>query len=69
MATRRFCPRSARAVGGGLLAVDILEHPNRGYLVNEINHTLEFHTAQPTSGIDIAGMIVEYVLEVARNAR
>ena len=64
-----ICARSARAVGGGLLAVDILEHPDRGYLVNEINHTLEFHTAQPTSGIDIAGMIVEYVLEVARSAR
>ena len=64
-----ICARAARAVGGGLLAVDILEHPDRGYLVNEINHTLEFHTAQPTSGIDIAGMIVEYVLEVARSAR
>jgi [lysine-biosynthesis-protein LysW]---L-2-aminoadipate ligase len=64
-----ICSRAARAVGGGLLAVDILEHPERGYLVNEINHTLEFHTAQPTSGIDIAGLIVEYVLEVARGAR
>jgi len=64
-----ICSRAARAVGGGLLAVDILEHPDRGYLVNEINHTLEFHTAQPTSGIDIAGMIVEDVLEVARKGR
>ena len=64
-----ICSRAARAVGGGLLAVDILEHPDRGYLVNEINHTLEFHTAQPTSGIDIAGLIVEYVLEVARSGR
>ena len=61
-----ICQRAARAVGGGLLAVDIIEDPNRGYLVNEINHTLEFHTAQPTSGVDIAGMIVDYVLQVAR---
>ncbi len=61
-----ICHRAARAVGGGVLAVDIIEHPDRGFLVNEINHTLEFHTAQPTSGVDIAGMIVDYVLKVAR---
>lgn len=60
-----LCLRAAQAVGGGVLAVDILEHPDRGYLVNEINHTMEFHTAQPTTGVDIAGEIVEYVLRVA----
>ena len=52
-------------VGGGVLAVDIIEHPEKGFLVNEINHTLEFHTAQPTSGVDIAGVIVDYVIQVA----
>ncbi len=61
--------RAARAVGGGVLAVDILEHPERGYLVNEINHTMEFHTAQPTTGVDIAGRIVDYVIGVAQRAR
>ncbi len=61
-----ICLRAAQAVGGGVLAVDILEHPDRGYLVNEINHTMEFHTAQPTTGVDIAGEIVEYVLERAK---
>ena len=60
-----LCLSAAQAVGGGVLAVDILEHPDRGYLVNEINHTMEFHTAQPTTGVDIAGEIVEYVLRVA----
>ena len=57
---------AAQAVGGGVLAVDVIEHPDKGYLVNEINHTLEFHTAQPTSGVDIAGAIVDYVIEVAK---
>ena len=60
-----ICGKAARAVGGGILAVDIIEHPDKGYLVNEINHTLEFHTAQPTSGVDIAGVIVDYVIQVA----
>lgn len=54
--------RAAKSVGGGILAVDLIEHSERGYLVNEINHTMEFHTMQPLSGIDIAGEIVEYVV-------
>ena len=61
-----LCVRAAQAVGGGVLAVDVLEHPDRGYLINEVNHTLEFHTAQPTSGVDIAGMIVDYVIDIAK---
>jgi len=61
-----LCLRAAHAVGGGLLAIDLIEHPQRGFLVNEINHTMEFHTAQPISGIDIAGEIVEYVSRLAR---
>jgi [lysine-biosynthesis-protein LysW]--L-2-aminoadipate ligase len=35
-------------------------------MVNEVNHTMEFHTVQPLSGIDIAGEIVSFVLQVAR---
>lgn len=61
-----ICGKAAQAVGGGVLAVDIIEHPERGYLVNEINHTMEFNTAQPMSGIDIAGIMVDYVIEAAR---
>ncbi len=64
-----LCLSAARAVGGGLLAIDLIEHPQRGFLVNEINHTMEFHTAQPISGIDIAGEIVEYVARLARQRK
>jgi len=60
--------RASRAVGGGVLAVDLVEHPQRGLVVNEINHTMEFHTAQPLSGVDIAGEIVSYVEQKARQA-
>lgn len=61
-----ICTQAARAVGGGVLAVDVIEHPERGYLINEINHTMEFHTTQPITGIDIADLIVGYVVAVAR---
>ncbi|NPV40054.1 MAG: lysine biosynthesis protein LysX [Anaerolineae bacterium] len=61
-----LCLRAAHAVGGGVLGIDLIEHPEKGLLVNEVNHTTEFHTAQPLSGVDIAGEIVTYTLEVAR---
>ncbi len=61
-----LCVRAAQAVGGGVLAVDVIEDPQRGFLVNEINHTMEFHTTVPLTGVDLPGMIVDYVLEVAR---
>jgi [lysine-biosynthesis-protein LysW]---L-2-aminoadipate ligase len=58
--------RAAGSVGGGVLAIDLVEHPETGLVVNEINHTMEFHTMQPVSEIDIAGEIVEYVMCLAR---
>jgi [lysine-biosynthesis-protein LysW]---L-2-aminoadipate ligase len=62
-----LCLQAAKAVGGGVLAVDLVEHPAKGLVVNEINHTMEFHTMQPVSGIDIAGEIVSYVMDAAQN--
>lgn len=61
-----ICGRAAQAVGGGVLAVDLFEHPERGYLVNEVNHTMEFHTTKPLTGVDIPGLMVDYTLAVAR---
>ena len=63
-----MCLKATAAVGGGVLAVDLIEHTDRGYLVNEINHTMEFHTMQPVSGIDIAGEIVEYTVKAAKSS-
>jgi [lysine-biosynthesis-protein LysW]---L-2-aminoadipate ligase len=57
--------KAAQAVGGGVLAVDVIEDPERGMLVNEVNHTMEFHTVQPLSGIDIADTIVGYTVDLA----
>ncbi len=61
----QVCQAAAEAVGGGVLAVDVLEDNQRGLLVNEVNHTMEFHTLSPVTGIDIAGVIVDYTLAVA----
>lgn len=62
-----LCVAAAKAVGGGVLAVDVLEDPERGFLVNEVNHTMEFHTLGPTTGINIPGLILDYTLAIAGN--
>lgn len=56
---------AANAVGGGVIAVDILEDPSRGYLINEVNHTMEFHSTVPLTGVDIPGMLVDYAISIA----
>jgi len=57
---------AARAVGGGIVAIDILESPN-GLLVNEVNYTMEFKNSITTTGVNIPAKIVDYTLSVARN--
>jgi [lysine-biosynthesis-protein LysW]--L-2-aminoadipate ligase len=57
--------RAARAVGGGAVAVDLIESP-RGLLVTEVNATMEFKSLTEASGIDVAGRLVDYVLEVGK---
>jgi [lysine-biosynthesis-protein LysW]---L-2-aminoadipate ligase len=61
-----ICLNAAKAMGGGVLAIDLIEHSERGYLINEVNHTMEFHTMQPLSGIDIAGEIVDYAISIVK---
>lgn len=57
-----LCLRAAEAVGGGVLAIDVLEDPQRGYLVNEVNHTMEFRNSIHTTGVDIPAHVARYVL-------
>ncbi|MBV9279405.1 MAG: lysine biosynthesis protein LysX [Chloroflexi bacterium] len=53
---------AARAVGGGVLAVDLLES-ERGLLVNEVNYTMEFRNSIDTTGVNIPARMVDFVLE------
>ena len=54
--------RAAKAVGGGVVAVDLFETPE-GLLVNEVNYTMEFKNSIDTTGVNIPAKIAEYVLE------
>jgi len=61
-----ICVKAAHAVGGGVLAIDVLECPDRGLLINEVNHTMEFHTSVPVTGIDIPGKVIDYTLAIGK---
>lgn len=58
--------RASRAVGGGVLGVDLMEDKQRGLLVHEINNTVEFRGASSVSTTDIASAIVDYSIEVVK---
>jgi [lysine-biosynthesis-protein LysW]--L-2-aminoadipate ligase len=58
---------ASRAVGGGVVAVDLLES-ERGLLVNEVNYTMEFRNSIETTGVNIPAKIVEYVLQQGERA-
>lgn len=61
----RLSRAAADAVGGGIVAVDLLEAADGSLLVNEVNHTPEFHGAMQAVDVDITGKMVEYVLKIA----
>jgi len=62
-----LCVRAARAVGGGVVAIDLLEAPE-GLLVNEVNYTMEFRNSIDTTGVNIPGRVVDYALQLATPA-
>ncbi len=57
-----LCQRAAAAVGGGLLAIDLLEAPDGQLLLNEINHTMEFRNSSAPTGVDIPAEVAAYAL-------
>ena len=62
---REVALRAAEAVGGGVLAVDLMESPT-GLVVHEVNPTPEFKSLTAATGVDIAGAIVDYAVGVGR---
>ncbi|MAG08087.1 lysine biosynthesis protein LysX [Candidatus Woesearchaeota archaeon] len=57
--------RAAKAVGGGIIAVDLFETED-GLLVNEVNHTMEFRNSIHTTGVNIPEKMIDYVIKFAK---
>ncbi len=62
---RDLTVRAAAAVGGGVVAVDVLESSD-GLLANEVNYTMEYKNSVSITGVNIPGAIVDYTLGAAR---
>ncbi len=57
---------AAKAVGGGVVAVDILETKEGQLMVNEVNYTMEFRNSIDTTGVNIPDVVVDYIIKVGR---
>ena len=57
--------RAARAVGGEVVGVDLMESEG-GLVVHEVNGTTEFKNTVPATGVDIPALIVDYLVSVQR---
>lgn len=62
---RQLALKASEAVGGGVVAVDCMEGPN-GFLVNEVNGTIEFRGISSTTDIDISAKILDYAIGEAK---
>ena len=63
----RLSRRASAAVGGGVVAVDLLEDTHR-LLVSEVNAGMEFRNSIDVTGVDIPGHVADFVLRAARPA-
>lgn len=58
--------RAAKAVGGGIVGVDLMEDKARGLVVHEVNNTVEFRGAASVSVNDIPGAMIDYAVGIAK---
>ncbi|MBT3464268.1 lysine biosynthesis protein LysX, partial [archaeon] len=63
-----ICLNAAKAVGGGIVAIDLFESEN-GLIVNEINHAMEYRNSIQTTGVNIPAKMIDYVEEQVRNRK
>ncbi len=63
-----LCQKAAASVGGGVLALDIMEDPTApgGLVVHEINHTMEFKNSVAPTGVDIPGAVIDFCVHEAK---
>ncbi|MCE9653618.1 MAG: lysine biosynthesis protein LysX [Nitrosarchaeum sp.] len=58
--------KASKAMGGGILGIDIMEDQKRGLVVHEVNNTVEFKGLSKVSRRNIPKEMVEYALRYVR---
>ena len=60
-----ICLKASRAVGGGILGVDLMEDEKRGLVVHEINNTVEFKGLAKVTKKNIPKEMVDFAVKSA----
>jgi glutamate--LysW ligase ArgX len=63
---RELAINAARVVKGEFVSIDILEHPMKGYVVNELNDVPEFKGFMLATGINVAEKLIDYIIKIYR---
>ncbi len=58
--------KAAAVVEGDFVSIDIFEHPEKGYVVNEVNGTPEFKGFMRATGMNVPRLLAEYVKRLAK---
>jgi [lysine-biosynthesis-protein LysW]--L-2-aminoadipate ligase len=58
--------KASKAMGGGILGIDIMEDEKRGLVVHEVNNTVEFKGLARVSRRNIPKEMIEYALNYVR---
>jgi [lysine-biosynthesis-protein LysW]--L-2-aminoadipate ligase len=60
-----ICMKASKAVGGGILGIDVMEDEKQGLLVHEVNNTVEFKGLAKVSKRDIPKEMIDYSVKSA----
>ena len=58
---RELVADASKAVGGGLLGIDLMETGGGDYTVHEINHTVEFKALNDAVSTDVPGEVIDWL--------
>ena len=59
------CVKASKAVGGGILGIDVMEDEKHGLVVHEINNTVEFKGLAKVAKLNIPKEMIEYAIASA----
>jgi len=57
-----LCEKTSKAVGGGILGIDLMEDKEKGLVVHEVNNTVEFKGLVKVSEKNIPKEMIEYAV-------
>jgi [lysine-biosynthesis-protein LysW]--L-2-aminoadipate ligase len=59
-----ICVKSSRIFKGDIVGVDLMESEKYGLVVHEVNNTTEFKNTVRVTGVDIPGLILDYMVNI-----